>query len=198
MTESDIFEAHQLLVIAEAIEQAKKRAREKGIAEGRNQIELEMLDKELSNQSDDLWGLLPKVKNKGIEQDWNAAKASKPDRKPKPQKCRVCGCTEDNACDFGLGPCHWVEKDLCDQCELDDFMARKTLDSSKRSVAAKKAARTRKLNKRKIASGEFARLKGGKLVPTRVFSQNHSASTEDSVAGKVLNKPEPPIKKARR
>lgn len=27
--------------------------------------------------------------------------------------CRVCGCTEDNACPGG---CYWVEPDLCSQC----------------------------------------------------------------------------------
>ncbi len=34
------------------------------------------------------------------------------------QKCRVCGCTEANACpDDGSGnPCHWVEDDLCSAC----------------------------------------------------------------------------------
>lgn len=29
------------------------------------------------------------------------------------QKCRVCGCTWDNACPGG---CYWVEEDLCSQC----------------------------------------------------------------------------------
>ncbi len=29
------------------------------------------------------------------------------------QVCRVCGCTQDNAC---LGGCCWVEDDLCSQC----------------------------------------------------------------------------------
>lgn len=27
--------------------------------------------------------------------------------------CRVCGCTDHNACDGG---CHWVEEDLCSSC----------------------------------------------------------------------------------
>jgi hypothetical protein len=27
--------------------------------------------------------------------------------------CRVCGCTEDSACEGG---CHWVGPDLCSQC----------------------------------------------------------------------------------
>lgn len=29
------------------------------------------------------------------------------------QKCRICGCTWDNACEGG---CHWVEPDLCSNC----------------------------------------------------------------------------------
>jgi hypothetical protein len=28
--------------------------------------------------------------------------------------CRVCGCTDDNACPGG---CFWVEPDLCSSCE---------------------------------------------------------------------------------
>ena len=27
--------------------------------------------------------------------------------------CRVCGCTDDSACDGG---CYWIEEDLCNQC----------------------------------------------------------------------------------
>lgn len=29
------------------------------------------------------------------------------------RRCRVCGCTERNACPGG---CHWVEWDLCSEC----------------------------------------------------------------------------------
>lgn len=29
------------------------------------------------------------------------------------QKCRLCGCTWDNACKNG---CYWVEEDLCSEC----------------------------------------------------------------------------------
>lgn len=29
------------------------------------------------------------------------------------RKCRVCGCTDNNACEGG---CHWVEQDLCSNC----------------------------------------------------------------------------------
>ena len=29
------------------------------------------------------------------------------------QKCRVCGCTWNNAC---VGSCYWVEEDLCSRC----------------------------------------------------------------------------------
>lgn len=30
------------------------------------------------------------------------------------KRCRVCGCTENNACEGG---CYWVEDDLCSKCE---------------------------------------------------------------------------------
>lgn len=30
-------------------------------------------------------------------------------------RCRVCGCTEVNAC---AGGCSWVEKDLCSTCAV--------------------------------------------------------------------------------
>ena len=33
------------------------------------------------------------------------------------QSCRVCGCTDFNACIEADGfPCCWVEKDLCSAC----------------------------------------------------------------------------------
>lgn len=28
--------------------------------------------------------------------------------------CRICGCTENNAC---MGGCYWVQPDLCSSCE---------------------------------------------------------------------------------
>ncbi len=32
-------------------------------------------------------------------------------------ECRVCGCTEFDACiTEGMVPCHWVEPDLCSAC----------------------------------------------------------------------------------
>jgi activating signal cointegrator 1 len=31
--------------------------------------------------------------------------------------CRVCGCSEFNACVTGGMPCHWIEEDLCSACE---------------------------------------------------------------------------------
>jgi hypothetical protein len=30
--------------------------------------------------------------------------------------CRVCGCTEENACVTLNGPCQWAEEDLCTAC----------------------------------------------------------------------------------
>jgi hypothetical protein len=33
--------------------------------------------------------------------------------------CRQCGCTDNQACiDDWLGPCWWVEPDLCSHCEM--------------------------------------------------------------------------------
>lgn len=40
---------------------------------------------------------------------------------PENQKCRVCGCTWDNACPGG---CYWVEPDLCSAC-VEKSKARK-------------------------------------------------------------------------
>ena len=37
--------------------------------------------------------------------------------KPVPGVCRVCGCTEDNACYHPEhGNCHWIEPSLCSHC----------------------------------------------------------------------------------
>lgn len=33
------------------------------------------------------------------------------------RKCRVCGCTWNNACEGG---CYWVEDDLCSKCAVAD------------------------------------------------------------------------------
>lgn len=30
--------------------------------------------------------------------------------------CRVCGCTEDDACETPNGTCFWLESDLCSAC----------------------------------------------------------------------------------
>ena len=32
--------------------------------------------------------------------------------------CRVCGCTQEHACETDEGPCYWVEDDLCSACAL--------------------------------------------------------------------------------
>ena len=38
-----------------------------------------------------------------------------PDKKNFGIRCRVCGCSEDDACEGG---CSWVERDICSQCIL--------------------------------------------------------------------------------
>lgn len=30
--------------------------------------------------------------------------------------CRVCGCTQHNACETDMGGCYWAEPDLCSEC----------------------------------------------------------------------------------
>lgn len=32
------------------------------------------------------------------------------------RSCRICGCTEDHACETVYGACYWVEYDLCSAC----------------------------------------------------------------------------------
>lgn len=37
---------------------------------------------------------------------------------PWDRECRQCGCSDEDACvDPSLGPCRWVEWDLCSACE---------------------------------------------------------------------------------
>jgi len=33
--------------------------------------------------------------------------------------CKVCGCTDDNACVTPEGSCHWVMKGLCSACYIE-------------------------------------------------------------------------------
>ncbi|GAB3884433.1 hypothetical protein [Terrabacter terrigena] len=34
------------------------------------------------------------------------------------RRCRVCGCTDDQACPgAGTMPCHWIAWDLCSACQ---------------------------------------------------------------------------------
>ncbi len=41
-----------------------------------------------------------------------------PGPRPGIRKCRICGCTEDHACEGG---CYWVGPDLCSACEEKMF-----------------------------------------------------------------------------
>jgi hypothetical protein len=36
------------------------------------------------------------------------------------RECRVCHCTEMNACVTNGTPCHWVADDLCSACAPDE------------------------------------------------------------------------------
>jgi hypothetical protein len=33
------------------------------------------------------------------------------------RRCRVCGCTQNRACDTFDGACHWIAEDLCSACD---------------------------------------------------------------------------------
>lgn len=41
--------------------------------------------------------------------------------------CRICGCTNVDACD---PPCHWVEADLCSRCEAREIVLATTLPAT--------------------------------------------------------------------
>lgn len=47
------------------------------------------------------------------ESEWNCWQKKILDEVESEQVCRVCGCTQDNACPGG---CYWVEEDLCSKC----------------------------------------------------------------------------------
>ena len=63
----------------------------------------------------------------GTPKSHKGKKAAKPAKTKKASKpvagvCRVCGCTEDNACETAEGdPCHWAEPDLCSACVEDEI-----------------------------------------------------------------------------
>ena len=64
----------------------------------------------------------------GIHADHSpAAPVCDPELKPAVRRCRVCGCTQNHACEGG---CWWVEYDLCSACtdEPEDFAAEQLSD----------------------------------------------------------------------
>lgn len=42
-----------------------------------------------------------------------------PERLFESDVCKVCGCTEDNACMTDEGPCHWAMKNVCSACIIE-------------------------------------------------------------------------------
>ncbi len=57
-----------------------------------------------------------------IEKGWIRevpASDSPMEGEPAGAACRVCGCTDEHACDTGYGiPCSWLEQDLCSNCAV--------------------------------------------------------------------------------
>jgi hypothetical protein len=63
----------------------------------------------------------PAQEDGSLPEDWTERKAEKRSRfccvgcSPEPM-CRICGCTDAEACSTAEGPCSWVEPDLCSAC----------------------------------------------------------------------------------
>jgi hypothetical protein len=58
-----------------------------------------------------------------------------------PRLCRICACSEADACLGHMGPCSWIEHDVCSACFVrrvtsDDRVAIAVLLPSTRDVAA--------------------------------------------------------------
>ena len=49
----------------------------------------------------------------GVEESWRRWQEYIIKKTENEAVCRVCGCTQYNACDGG---CYWVEPDLCSKC----------------------------------------------------------------------------------
>lgn len=49
--------------------------------------------------------------------------------------CRVCGCTDNNACEGG---CHWVEDNLCSKCEENGHKNETSVEKLKRQLGVTK------------------------------------------------------------
>jgi hypothetical protein len=61
-------------------------------------------------------GLIARMTASGLEANAELARlGDNPDYDAIMRTCRVCGCTERNACPGG---CSWVDVDLCSQCDL--------------------------------------------------------------------------------
>lgn len=57
---------------------------------------------------------------------------AKPEKEvPEERKCRVCGCTQNNACEGG---CHWVEEDLCSKCAENSAEGETAIEKLKREL----------------------------------------------------------------
>jgi hypothetical protein len=69
----------------------------------------------------------------------------------RPMRCRVCGCTERNAC---TGGCEWVEMDLCSRCGggsgLVDANGARIVSSRAEVAVARAAEEAREAAKRDI------------------------------------------------
>lgn len=52
----------------------------------------------------------------GVEESWRRWQKYIIEKTENEAVCRVCGCTQYNACEGG---CYWVEPDLCSKCAIE-------------------------------------------------------------------------------
>jgi ParB family chromosome partitioning protein len=104
------------------------------------------------------------------------------------EKCRVCGCTEEDCrqCIEATGqPCHWVEKDLCSRCaeDADEDAAVAHLHAARKAAAADSPATATKPKaaKAKKDKGQTVASSATKSEATETIGQQLSGSRSDSL-----------------
>jgi len=117
------------------------------------------MDKLRDMYREELRALMPKPES---SKEKDAKKTSK--KKAGVQKCRVCGCTDDDCrgCIEETGePCHWVEDDLCSACAAKEKANRKkpAPKTAKKKPAVKKQPARKVKAKKKAAAPKTLKAK---------------------------------------
>ena len=108
-------------------------------------------------------------------------------------KCRVCGCTNLNACiDKKTGqPCHWVEPDLCSACADGAVQAEK----EKRAAEKPAAGTAKKAAKKPAAKARITALRGVGIVAQLPSPRSARAGGGDPVTMPGLKRAQSRIRK---